>query len=166
MVKIGKIVRPHGLKGEVVIKYFSFSSTFPYEKVYIEIEGRMEPFNIQRKKEGNRIILKLEGVDTIDDSEALKGLYLYVERGDLPETGEDEYYWVDIIGLSVEREDGKIIGEVEEIIPVPSADVLVVKGDTEYLIPMHRRFITEIAPSKGRITVKKVKGITSQEDED
>ena len=104
------------------------------------------------------------GVESIDQAEKIKGAPIFVKREDFPEAGEDEYYWVDLIGLKVEREDGESLGEVVNIIPVSSADILEVKGEKEYLIPMHYRFIKEISIDEGRILVKVVEGVTLIED--
>lgn len=109
-------------------------------------------------------MVSLEGIESIDQAEKIKGVPIFVKREDFPETEEDEYYWVDLIGLKVEREDGEALGEVVNIIPVSSADILEVKGEKEYLIPMHYRFIKEISLEKRKILVKAVKGVTFIED--
>ncbi len=164
MVKIGKIKKPFGLKGELVVDYFSFSKTFPYKEVYIEIKGKITPFKVRKAKVGKKTIISLQGIDSIDEAEKLKGLFIMVRREDMPELEEDEYYWVDLLGLPVERIDGFVLGKVVDIIPVSSADVLVVEGEREYLIPMRYEFIERISLEEGKVLVKVVKGVTYIED--
>ena len=58
-----------------------------------------------------------------------------IYRGQLPETREDEFYWSDLIGLQVINADGKRLGEVDHLLETGANDVLVVRGEREYLIP-------------------------------
>ncbi len=163
MIRIGRVKKPWGLKGDLVIDYYG-SQEFPYKEIFLRLGGEYVQFKVKRVRSGKKIVVSLEGIESIDQAEKIKGVPIFVKREDFPETEEDEYYWVDLIGLKVEREDGEALGEVVNIIPVSSADILEVKGEKEYLIPMHYRFIKEISLEKRKILVKAVKGVTFIED--
>ena len=88
-------------------------------------------------------------------AEALKGLRLYVSKDELPETGEDEFYHADLLGLEVVQ-DGDKIGIVRSIIPEGAGDVLEIDcgpGQETLLVPFTREAVPEIEIGSGRLTV-------------
>ena len=90
---------------------------------------------------------KLAGVDDRTAADALRGSDVAVTREDLGEAGEGEYYWVDLVGLAVVDVRGKRLGDVSELLRAGAADVLVVKGEAEHLIP----FVDDYVKSVDRV---------------
>ncbi len=84
----------------------------------------------------------------------LRGLEIAITRDQLPEPEDDEYYWVDLEGLSVTNLDGITLGVVDSIMETGANDVLVVKGEKERLIPyVMDEFVHAIDLDAGTITV-------------
>lgn len=98
--KVGQIVNTHGIKGEVKVMAFTddVNNFKRYGKVliddkWVEIQGV--------KFQKDRVILKLEGIDSMNDAEMYKQKYLQVLRDQEPELPEDTYYVVDLVGCTV-----------------------------------------------------------------
>lgn len=87
------------------------------------------------QRHGKSVIARIEGVDDRDQAAALIGAEIGVDRNALPEPEEGQYYWSDLIGMTVVHCDGTKLGTIESMLETGSHDVMVVKGDTERLIP-------------------------------
>lgn len=99
------------------------------------------------------ISAKLAGVDDRNAAELLRGSDVAVTREDLGEAGEGEHYWVDLIGLAVVDARGNRLGEVTELLRAGGADVLVVKGEAEHLIPFVDDYVKSVDRAARCITV-------------
>jgi 16S rRNA processing protein RimM len=82
--------------------------------------------------------------DTRNDAEALSGVFLYLGKEELPETGEGEYYIFDLIGLEVTDTTGKKLGVIKEVFQHGAADVYAVKGEKNFMFPALKRVIRNI----------------------
>ena len=96
---------------------------------------------------------KLVGVDDRTAAEALRGSEVAVTREDLGEAGKGEHYWVDLVGLAVVDGRGQRLGEVTELLRAGGADVLVVKGEAEHLIPFVDDYVKSVDRAASCITV-------------
>lgn len=139
-VLIGKIQATQGIKGQLRVIPFAgdASSISQLDSVMIKSPaGVLERFSVvSAKAHGKRVILTLKPFDNINQVLHLVGRELYADRGSLPELPSDEYYWSDLLGLSVATADGEALGELVDIIETGSNDVYVVKLDgREVLIP-------------------------------
>jgi len=111
-ILLGRILGPHGLKGEVKIKSFTADplAVASYGPVTAP-DGRR--FKLERARlQGDVVIAALKGVADRTFAESLKGLELSVTRDDLPEPEDGEFYQADLVGLPVVDESGREIGEV------------------------------------------------------
>ncbi|MCD6462573.1 MAG: 16S rRNA processing protein RimM [Thermotogae bacterium] len=158
-VRIGKIVRPHGVHGEV--KVLSLSSATRLFKagysVVIADEKEEKAFTVVIKSVRpvpRGFLLKIEGIETPELARKVSGMYIYVKKDELPKLSEGEFYYYQLIGGTVVDERGEV-GKVEDIVETGAVDVLVVrtlKGE-EKLIPLAREFIEELDLEKGIIRV-------------
>ncbi len=166
---IGRVVKPHGVKGKVKVDYFGETLTpFPYPRVFIrDLSGRPIPFEVlEATPQPPRIILKLKGIDRIEETQILIGKELLIPRGDFPKLQEGEYYWFEIIGMAVETEKGRRIGTVKEIFPTGANDVYIVEGRRrEICLPAIEQVIREIDVQNRVIRVAPMKGLWEEEDE-
>ena len=138
LVGLGRVTGLFGVQGWVRI----YSYTEPRENIlsfqplYV---GRHDSWKQLRLEDGRRhgkgVIAKLESVDNRDDAAMLMGSEIFVRREQFPEIASGEYYWTDLEGLTVVNTAGVLLGTVERLIPTGAHDVLVVKGDEQYLIP-------------------------------
>ena len=168
LINYGKITRPHGLKGEVVLIPFSRRpDNLPgISHIYVERKNSREPemmaVSACRLQKGAAVV-KLKGVDSIDDAEELRGAAVLVDTDELEGLEEDEYYWFDLIGLGVYTEDGAFVGKVEDLIDRAEQSVLIVRNaGAETLIPLAEPIIKEIDLESSKIVITPVDGLLGQ----
>jgi 16S rRNA processing protein RimM len=136
---IGRITGAFGVQGWVKV----FSHTEPREGI-----GDYDPWYLKQgskdwrqvkveaaKSQAKTVIAKLEHVDDRDAAQLLTGSEIGIERKQLAKLQKDEYYWRDLIGLRVLDRHGAVLGEVDSLLETGANDVLVVRGEKEYLIP-------------------------------
>jgi 16S rRNA processing protein RimM len=160
-VTVGRIVAPHGIKGELKVESLT---DFPER---FEVGSRLwlngEQWVVERGRiSGRSVILKLRGLDTRNDAEALRGGELTVPE---PTQLEDEgvYYLHDIIGLPVYDTSGDALGKLFDVLSMGSTDVYVVHGDRgELLLPALDDVVTEVDVAGRRIVVDVPEGIEFQ----
>lgn len=155
-MSVGQIGKTHGIKGEV--KVFSLTDSLERFKtikdVYIDGEIRkVEGCKLQSDK----VILKIEGIDSIEQAETYRNKYLMVKREDAIKLSEGSYYVADIMGCSVFEEGGEELGKVFDVLNTPGNDVYWVKGKKEVLIPVLKDIIVSIDVNKHKIVIKPVK---------
>lgn len=146
---IGRVVRPHGLKGELKIFCFSgqpenFSQYS--DVVLVDLNGRLSPsLAITRQRIQNQmLIVQLAGIVSRSDAEEVQNAGVLVTKKTLPETDDGEYYWHQWIGKTLLTKQNEVIGSVENIFHNGAQDVLVVKNDDEeFFIPVTGETITE-----------------------
>ena len=167
---IGRVVKPHGVKGKVKVEYYGVDLLAPslYREIFIEDErGSPEAYEVlEAIPQPPRLILRLKGIERIEEAESLTGREIFVKREALLELGEGEYYWVDILGVEVETREGKRIGKVKEIFPTGANDVYVVEGKRgEILLPATEEVIQSIDIEKRVMKVVRKEGLWEDEDE-
>ncbi len=111
------------------------------------------------------VVMVLEGVDTRDRAEALKGAQVLVEREDLEPPGEDEYFYYDLPGLKVIREDGTEIGRITDVFGTAASDIITVQtlGGAEILLAMTEDLVTSLDIAGGKLVVYEVSGMTDDQ---
>ncbi|MBL0700052.1 MAG: 16S rRNA processing protein RimM [Desulfosarcina sp.] len=165
---IGKIVGVHGVRGNV--KVYSYAESISIFKagssiLLINVEGLEKNFVIESAKpHKNIILLSLDGIYSRDLAVTLKGAEIFTEQSKLPEVDENEYYWFDIIGLSVFTVNGEFLGRVESIITTGSNDVYVVENSdnikkSELLIPALESVVLKISLEHKKMIVDLPEGL-------
>ena len=115
VVIVGRIVRAHGLRGELVVAPATLGSDvlFVVDSVLLEQGGtRARREIVHTREQGKSIVLTLDGVPDRTAAEKLIGAQLLVERDELPEPDEGEFYVEDLIGLEVVSPTGERLGKV------------------------------------------------------
>lgn len=156
LFNVGKIVNTHALKGEVkVMVLTSDVNNFKrYKKVLVKDEWRkIEGIKFQN----DRVILKLEGINSIDEAEKFKNSYIQVLRSEEPDLEEGENYICDIVGCEVFDQDNNNLGEVFEVLSTKNNDVLWIKKPKELLIPILKDIVFNIDVENKKIDIKNVK---------
>ncbi|HMK74885.1 MAG TPA: ribosome maturation factor RimM [Thermodesulfobacteriota bacterium] len=167
---IGRVMKPHGVKGKVKVDYFGedlHRSSF-YREIFIEDEkGKPESYEVlETVPQPPRLILRLKGIEKVEETKPLIGKEILVEKDALLKLGEGEYYWIDILGMRVETREGKGIGKVKEILPTGANDVYVVEGKRgEILLPATEEVIQSIDLGRRVIKVIRMEGLWEDEDE-
>lgn len=139
VIVVGKITGVYGIKGWVKV----YSWTEPREGI-----GDYNPWLLRQsskpwrevklesaRNQAKTVIAKIEGIDDRDAAQLLIGSEIGIRTSQLEALQQDEFYWRDLIGLRVLGKQGALLGEVTSIMETGANDVLVVKGEQEYLIP-------------------------------
>ncbi|MGE5618895.1 MAG: ribosome maturation factor RimM [Sphingomonadaceae bacterium] len=153
---VARIVSPQGNRGEVkaeVITDFPerFAST---SAVYLGPDHQRFEVESHRFLR-DALVLKLKGVDSIEDAEKLRGKLVEVPEEEAVELPKDHYFWHQIIGLTVLTVGGERLGKVVDILETGSNDVYVVDGPRgELLIPAIKQVVKSVDPAAGTITVE------------
>ena len=135
---VGRLRRAHGVKGEILMEVLT---DFPERlqaggKVYVGPEHELRNFTTVRSS-GNLLLVAFEGIDTPESSRSMRNQLVYIRSDQLPPLPEGEYYYSQLLGLSVLNEDGEALGILEEILETGANDVYLVrlKEGGELLLP-------------------------------
>ncbi len=158
---IGKIVAPMGIRGEVkVVILTDYPERFANGSELLlrlpESEPKRVKITSQNPHKGG-LTLKIEGIDTRNDAETLRGAEFVIDESELTELPAGEFYVFDIIGLKVTSEDGRECGEVTEVLQGGANDVYVTS--TGLCIPAMRDVIAKVDVEKGEIIIRPVPGL-------
>lgn len=160
LVVVGRIRGPYGIRGWVHVSAFTEpqDNLMSYRPWYLDREQtggwrRVEVLESRPHKQG--YVAHLDGVNDRTAAEALTGLEIAVPETLLAETGEDEYYWRDLIGTTVLDGQGRELGRVLDLMETGAHDVLVVESGTgeRLLIPFHRKHVAAVDLELGTIHV-------------
>ncbi len=161
---VGKVVGLHGIRGEVKVLPYSVETGFPYRTLFASgLEDRPLSVECTRKHRGLYIV-KIRGVDSRTDAQALVGRELLVKRSELPELEEGEYFCADLMGAEVFTEDGRALGKITKIFSTGGNDVFEVRGPAgEVLIPVIEDVVLSIDVSNKRVTVRLLEGLLPED---
>lgn len=169
---IARIVGEFGLKGEAKAEILTdHPERFKaLKRVYLGggSDGTMNrtAITVQRARlhtVKQQVLLKLEGVDTPEAADKLRGLWVQVPLDEAWPLEEDSYYEFQLLGLDVRTTDARDLGTVRQILYLGSNDVYVVKAETatakEYLIPAIKDVVKEINLEAGYILIEPIEGL-------
>ena len=161
LLPTGQIVNTHGLKGYVKVMPWADdpADLLDFDRFFIDGKEYEVEYAAQQK---TMVLLKLAGVDTIEDAAKLRNKELCLCRDDV-ELEEGVVFIADLIGVPV-LADGEEIGKITEVLTPPGNDVYVVKGKHEYMIPAVKEFIEELNPAAGYVKVRLIEGMRTDAD--
>lgn len=111
------------------------------------------------------LLLKLRGLEDRAEAEGLAGSELGLLRSELEEPEEGEYYWTDLIGLTVLDSEGREVGRVANLFDSGAHDILVVRaGDREVLIPAIPEMVAEVDLEAGLLRIEPLEGLIPDAD--
>ena len=164
-VAIGKLRRPHGVHGEIIMDVYT---DFPERlragmRLYMS-ETRQELSLIHRRWHQDALLLTFDGYTTPESVGVLRNQILYVRTADLPPLPDGDYYHHQVLGLNVVDEAGRLLGKVTEILETGANDVLLVRSEAgrEILLPMIDDVVLEIALIDKLIRVHLLPGILDE----
>jgi 16S rRNA processing protein RimM len=162
MIVLGRIAAPFGIKGWVRIIPFGDDpeswGEMPRWWICRDDSAPDEAWSAVTVSEcrmhGDALIASLAEIPDRNHAEEMKGWFIGAPREALPDPGEEEYYWADLIGLAVRNREGEALGEVVGLMSTGAHDVLrVVDGDTERLIPFVAAYALKVDTTARVITV-------------
>ena len=158
-LEAGEIVTTHGVRGEVKVLPWADSPEFLCDFTRIRIDGRdYEMENCRIQKTCN--LVKIKGIDTVEDAQRLRGKTVEVYREDAP---EGLIFVAELIGMGVFCE-GEQIGVIDDVLDYPGNKVYVVKGEHTYMIPAVKEFILRTDMEAGVMEVKLLEGMGLHEN--
>jgi|JI61114BRNA_FD_contig_91_760474_length_2134_multi_3_in_0_out_0_3 16S rRNA processing protein RimM len=158
LIDMGYIANAFGIQGWVKIKTATeySDSLDEYTQVYLKLkDGTILSKKIEKSFARDGVFhAKLAGVDDRDAAFALKGTIVAVDREEFPDLDEDEFYWVDLIGLNVINVQGESLGVVKDLMETGANDVLVAKLEQEErLIPFVAQYVVKVDMQNKQIIV-------------
>ena len=161
---MGKILKPRGLKGEVWASIFNEHDSALKRGCIIWLQRDDEPAvrsEIESLKiAGEKSWMKLEKIDSRTEAETLQGMDISFPRSEFPALKEDDYYLVDLIGVTVNNENGNFLGAISDIMQLPAQNVLLVMRDgKEFMIPFVDAHIVLFDKINKILIVKNVDGL-------
>jgi 16S rRNA processing protein RimM len=164
---VGKIRRPHGVSGDVLMEvYTDFPERLRPKLVVYAGENHL-PLTISRLRPHNEgILLTFEGLTTPEQVGRFRNQIIYTPKANSPVLPEGEYYQYQLIGLDVLEENGQTLGKVTEIIETGANDVYVVTSDEgrELLLPAIAEVILDINLDKKVMQVHLLPGLMDEEE--
>lgn len=162
-LNVGQIVNTHGVRGEVKVYPLTddIARFAKLKEVYIEAKGEMKKYPVESYKNlKNMVVLKLKGIDTMNDAEKLREQYIKVGRWDAVKLPKDTFFICDLIDCQVYDIQGELLGTLSEVFETGSNDVYVVKTQgKDLLIPAIKTVIKEINLQNKKIIVELPEGL-------
>ena len=165
-LKVGKIVNTHSLKGEVkVISSTDFEEErFKKGSKLLITRGNQlirEVVVQSYRNHKNFLLVKFEGIDSVEEAEKLKNLQIKIDLDEVGELEENEFYFHQIIGCEVFDENDKNLGEIIDILTPGANDVWVIKGENgkEILIPYIEDVVKKIDITSKKVNIEVMEGL-------
>ena len=158
-LEAGEIVSTHGVRGEMKILPWADGPDFLLDFKRVRIGGvdyKIESCRIQKTCN----LLKLQGIDTMEDAQAMRGRTVEVYRQDAP---KGLIFVAELLGVQVYC-DGVCIGEVVDVLDYPANKVYVVKGEHSYMIPAVKQFVLSTDLDQNEMQVKLLEGMQIDEN--
>ncbi len=165
LVIVGTITKVFGLRGEVKVRpepgLFYDIQKYPHFTVLTKHGKKVLKVENVRQGGGIFLIFKFEGIDSPEDAKLIKGLTLNLHEDELLELEPDEFYFFQLEGLTVKTSDGRVIGKVNKITPMPANELMEVVDESgrETLIPVIKAFVKKIDLEAGEIIVELPEGL-------
>lgn len=163
LVLVGHVIGAYGIQGWIRIKVYSADADalLHARTWWLDKPGLRDIDMLQARMQGDDVVAQLMGVVDRNAAEALKGASVQVRRSHFPPLANDEFYWVDLIGLTVENLRGEPLGVVGDLMdngahPILRVVAPLVPGtdrQKECLIPFVDRFVKTVDRTANRITV-------------
>ena len=157
-IEAGEIVTTHGVRGEVKVLTWLDCPEMLCEFDRCRMDGKQYKIT-QCRVQKTCNLLKLEGIDTMEDAQKLRGKIIELYREDID---DEVIFAAELVGVQVYAE-GVCIGAITEVLDYPGNSVYVVENG-KYMIPAVKEFILSIDMEKNEMQVKLIEGMRSDED--
>lgn len=144
IVPVGRVGRSHGIDGSFVVEQGSEDERRFAVGAVVLVDGQPAKVVSSKRSGGGRRAIRL-------DRDAPRGATLAVRRDELPEPEEDAFYVFQLVGLSVEDSDGRVLGMVKDVLAGTANDSLELDGGA--LLPLVEDCVREVDVAAGRIVV-------------
>lgn len=166
-LEIGKITSTHGIKGEMRVQPWCDSPEYmkKFKTLYLDKKGD-KPLKVSSRSNGNMVILKVQGIDTVEEAAKYRDKVLFMKRSDakLPEGTWFIQELIDCTVIDADNEE-KTYGVISDVSQTGANDVWHIKqGDKEYLIPAIPSVVISTDVVQGIVKIRPLKGIFDDEN--
>jgi 16S rRNA processing protein RimM len=168
-VTVGRIGRPHGIRGDVVVGVRTDEPELRFAKgSRLDTDpADLGPLTVAGTKwHSGELLVRFEGIGDRDAAGELRGTWLLVDSATIaPPQDPDEFRDADLVGLSVRTVDGTQVGTVDDVLH-SGQDVLVIKspGGREFMVPFVKPLVPEVDVPGGVLTIDPPAGLLDFED--
>jgi 16S rRNA processing protein RimM len=151
---MGRIASPFGVRGWLRVNAFTAlaDNLLDYSPWYLKFKGQWQAVEpLAGRHHGKGLVVQLKTCHDRDAAAALTGTDIGIYRSQLPPVEADEYYWRDLMGMQVITKDDQVLGVVDHLFETGANDVLVVKGEHEYLVPYIKKQVVKSVDLEARI---------------
>ena len=164
LITIGKVLKPWGVKGELKVEVISdFPERFKdLRRVYlVSPRGKEAACMVKSARaKGGTAFLLLEGYDTPEKAREINNYLIKVPREEAVPLPEGQYYWFELIGMTVLSEEGERLGEISDIFATGSNDVYVMKrGRKEVYLPATKEIVRQIDRKARTMVIHVMEGL-------
>ena len=160
--KIGLVLKPHGLKGEVTmsVDFDAPENLADLKTMFLDIDGRLVPHFIEYiSARGSKAFIKFEDVDSPEAAHKISKRLIYIPKSERPKSVRGEFYDDEVVDFDVVDENGDVLGRITEVMNAGLNRLLVLNHHgREVLIPINSPFITSVNKSKKKISVNLPEG--------
>jgi 16S rRNA processing protein RimM len=156
LIQIAFSTSSHGIKGEFSVKLINEDSRTLKNGmiIYLKKNDQFIANEIESIRYGNKTILKLKGIEERNQSDSLVPFEIYVDKNELPDLDEDEFYMFDLIGLNVFDQEDNLIGKLIDFYDSPTATIVQVKTENKILeVVFNDHFIKEVDLENNKIVI-------------
>jgi 16S rRNA processing protein RimM len=162
---VGRVLRPHGVRGEVVVEIHTDSPTerFAVGSVLATDPAAAGPLRVDEvRSHQGRLLVTFDGFADRDVADRLRGVLLLVDSAEIADpTDPDEFHDHQLVGLRVETPEGEVLGHVVRVDHAPASDLLVLRltDGRPALVPFVRAIVPEVDVAAGRMVVTPPEGL-------
>ena len=164
--EIGQISNTHGLKGEMKVRPFTEKNEdyAKLENILVDFNGTLKEYTVESVRyQKDVVLMKLKGVDDIEEAEKLKGHYIKIPRDSAKKINEDEYFIADLLGCEV-YQDETLLGVLDDVFTAGGSDVYVVKRKSkqDLLLPAISSVIKKVDVVNQEVFVEVPRGLEDE----
>lgn len=162
LIQIAQLKKPYGIKGWLWV----FSNLDEREDIFtmnpwwMKTARGLQPLTLTKwRKQGSGLVAQFNEIPDRNVAETMNGVTIWASKENLPEPDEDEYYWSDLVGLTVVNQGDICLGTIDELFETGANDVMVVipsdiSIDSEKrLIPWHKQTIVSVDINHRKVIV-------------
>ena len=166
-IEIGQIVSTHGIKGEVRVNPWCDTPEFmkKFKTLYFDANGTKAVKITACRPHGNVVILKLDGVDTVEEAQKLRNKTLYMNRADA-KLKKGDWFIQDLIGCTVYDADNnsKTYGKLTNVAETGANDIWFIENNgKEYIIPAIKDVVIKVDVENESVFIRPLRGIFDEE---
>ncbi len=167
-VVIGRLRKPHGLRGHMLLEVLT---DYPQARFYpgavIHVGPRRVPLTIREvQPHRDGLLLAFEGYPDRTSVEPLRNQWVTIQTEEvIPAQEEDAYYDFQVLGARVETEEGRLLGQLVEILETAGNDVFVIEPERgpEILLPVTQEVVLQVEPERRRVVVRLLPGLIPED---